>query len=329
MTAQQSWARLKSVTELHGAAHVLVGSQQMPDEPDDGDEPLDPITVVNRLQMAAGLSEQFRDLALGFLAKKARKDTQLAAYDTEYKIESHEVAHLRVTEHAAVRDLLAKLPDSGNAPTLDPNGEALKRLRFYALKVKTPDNRVITLISPLSRNKELTQRNAVIATFSGQRFEALEDTSLVFEPTFAAVAFESYLFIFKQGAFERLFDQGAELEEIARETLEEIKAHVPIANFDAFSTDSLGHLNKLRKLRNIKLRGYIQDITIASVQASIDEFGADTIRVAIVTEAGVQKLQYDPEAPWALLELLEDRFVKSTMTGRHYAANSKRDLDAP
>lgn len=325
MTAGGSWNQFKAIDGLANEIHVLVGSQRPPAA---DDEAADPITVINRLQMSAALGREFRDMVLRFIGKKDRAEIQLSAYDGEYKQESHEVTHVRIADHDSVQEVLGRLPDDGNAPTLAPDAEALRKLRFYAVQCQTPNGTPLTFISPMSRNKELTQRNAVVATFTGNRFEALEDTSLVFEPTFAAVAFEGYLFIFKQGAFERLFDQESQLVQIAQETLDEIAEHVPIANFDAFSADSLNQLNKLRKLRNIKLRGYVHDITIESVRASIEEFGADQIRVQIVTEGGVEKLAYDHGQPWALLELLEDRFVKSTMTGRHYAANSKRDLDA-
>ncbi len=163
----------------------------------------------------------------------------------------------------------------------------------------------------------------ITAHLVGNRFEQIEDVSFVFDPEFQVISYEGYLFIFQQYGFETLFQFYEELRVSADKALTRIEKLVPIANLKAFRQDVEDNVVKARKLLNIVRSPYLASLELDKIRTTIRDYGST---VQIVEEDGKEKLKYDPSAPWALLELLDDQYVKSPMTDRKYAANSKREI---
>ena len=80
---------------------------------------------------------------------------------------------------------------------------------------------------------------------------------------------------------------------------------------------------KLAKLKNISQRPYLASLTVAKLKDVIDEF---SLPIKTVTEKKVQKLVFDPGDKWAILKLLDEDFLKSSLTGNKYEATGKRSL---
>ena len=49
------------------------------------------------------------------------------------------------------------------------------------------------------------------------------------------------------------------------------------------------------------------------------------LHILVVEINGKKMLQLDPHYPWDILKLLNDDYLKSIMTGQHYAVDGKRD----
>jgi hypothetical protein len=56
------------------------------------------------------------------------------------------------------------------------------------------------------------------------------------------------------------------IRRVAKETLDTIRATVPVQNFDDFARDCEAHLAKLEKLRNIAAKPYWGKITIEDIR---------------------------------------------------------------
>ena len=74
------------------------------------------------------------------------------------------------------------------------------------------------------------------------------------------------------------------------------------------------------------LHAALDELTFAAFARRAAEETAAGLDVQVVKKDGKEKLLYDRKKPWALLQLLEDQFVKSTTTDKKYAANSKREI---
>ena len=73
---------------------------------------------------------------------------------------------------------------------------------------------------------------------------------------------------------------------------------------------------------SIARRPYVADITLADCEAVIREF---ELPIEIVKIAGVKKLRFEPDLDkrWFIVKLLDDDFLRSSLTKAKYETNSK------
>jgi len=67
----------------------------------------------------------------------------------------------------------------------------------------------------------------------------------------------------------------------------------------------------------------MQQVTIDDLKKTIQNFN---LKVEVVNVDGAEKLVFDPKNRWAILNLLDDAYLGSSMTGIKYEANSKRPV---
>ncbi len=277
-------------------------------------------------QLSMSLATEFKGTVLEFLAEKKDlyeiRELVLIPYEAQYTPESHEVTWVKISEHEEVRRFLEGIPDPTEADVFDSSEDSLGELNFFSVSV-FDGNKLIQFFRSFSPTKRLVSKQGILAKVQGRRFDKIEEASLVFERGYQVAVFDGFVFIFKQSGFERLFQFYAELASGAGETLAQIQDIVPIANFDEFRVDAMGHPYKLRKLRNISQSTYLSALQMRKLKETIREYA---LPIDVVEEGGVEKLRYDRDHPWAILQLLEDQFVKSPTTGKKYAANSKREI---
>jgi hypothetical protein len=112
------------------------------------------------------------------------------------------------------------------------------------------------------------------------------------------------------------------LLESAKEILKTIKTHVPISNFNDFAKDCEGHVLKLAKLNNIAQKPYLMRLTMVDIRKTIKNF---SLNVQVAKIGGKEMLVYDDSDKWGILNLLDDYYLMSEMTGAKYDVNSKRE----
>ena len=128
------------------------------------------------------------------------------------------------------------------------------------------------------------------------------------------------IFIVNRSNFEHIFRYEDLLRESADASIDAIVEAVPIANLDAFRVTCHGHLIKLKKLRNIAQKGYLGEVTPDILKTTIDEFELEIE----INDQG--ELVFENSDPWAILRLLDDAYLGSSMTGIKYETNSKKEI---
>jgi hypothetical protein len=131
------------------------------------------------------------------------------------------------------------------------------------------------------------------------------------------------MFIFSKDKFQKIFQFFEKLLESANATLKDIEAQVPIANFRAFEESCQGHVQKLAKLMSIAQKPYFRSLSMSRMKRVIKEFN---LGIKISRVDGKNSLVFDNSDKWAILHLLDDYYLDSSMTGLKYGANSKRIL---
>jgi hypothetical protein len=291
-----------------------------------------------RLVVSDGLAESFRTLLNGKLdglrGRIARGTTRLIEHEPGYKPDPrNEVAWASTEDVPFLAAVLDELPAPGvDVPPYTGDEEhLLPEMSFFVLDGETGDGDDVRAFSRITKSKEVTRgplKGKVPARMVGDRFEALEETTLVFEPRFFAIEHQAYLYVLNQHYVEQAFGYIDRIRDVAEETLDTIDEKVPIDNVDEFRQAALRHPNKIRKLRNIHNKAYLDGLSVDQIEEAVfSRVDPDTVGVGVTGEGDERALVYDPDHPWALLTLLEDKLVEGLLSQEVQEANSTRPLE--
>ena len=274
------------------------------------------------LNITVDLSNQFKELTISYLEKYRRKDFRIIEFSGGYKPDFHEIESLKKEDFESIT-LIESIFNQDEVTFVDiEDVQFLKNLRFYFLTIKH-NNETTIFFRKYGHSKELSRSKNIIARMIGDRYERLTEPTFQFDDKFDAVLTKNYLYVFNKSNFQEMFKFYDLLRETARNSLDKIKAAIPIANFSEFESSCLNHVHKLTKLRNIANKPYLDTVTIGDVRAIIDKFN---LQIDIVIDSGIEKLQYDKNKQWEILNLLDDAYLSSDLTSLNYEVNSKREL---
>ncbi len=251
--------------------------------------------------------------------QQQRGNLLVREFDHEYNSAPHEIEYIDTTDNPVVD--LVDVPTPAHIPLIG-DGDVdvfVDSVRFNVLILSAGPNRIV-LFRRYGPNKELSRSNKLITLLLGDRLESVGEPTFQFDPNFDMLLYRDHLFIRNRTNFEYILRYYDQLEATAQESLEAIGETVPIANFDEFSQSCLGHLQKLKKLRNIARKPYLAQITVDNIRDTIENYHLDVE----LNENG--ELVFDPADRWGILQLLDDAYLGSEMTGLRYETNSKREL---
>ena len=150
--------------------------------------------------------------------------------------------------------------------------------------------------------KELLRSKNLIVRLLGEQLERVEEPTFQFSPTIDAFSDDDEMFVVNRSNFEHIFRYEALLRASANESIDAIHDTVPIANLNAFRATCHGHLLKLKKLRNISQKGYLGDLTLEILQATITRY---ELNIEINDQG---EFVFETADPWAILKLLDDSY---------------------
>lgn len=283
-----------------------------------------------RIGMHNHLGERFRMVAQRALAEisklQANGDLELVAYDAGHKPDSHQLAWIVANEAQPVVDHLGALPSPGDAPEFDGNEGFVSGLHHYAIILEGGAQGTLQFLRKCSPKIQLSRSRFVAALFANGTYSKADDRTLLFDDKADCIIAGGRVFIRNVHNFQTIFKYHADLERVARESLETIKTAVQIRNFEVFAVSCMTHVNKLAKLRNIATKPYLQHVTMKDIKRTIKQFNLTSVRV--VKRDGEEVLEYDEVDQWVVLKLLDDDYLGSVMTKHKYIVNSKHLLGA-
>lgn len=134
--------------------------------------------------------------------------------------------------------------------------------------------------------------------------------------------FDGFVVIFAKRSFEELFELGDKFKKESKEVLDEInKTEVKISNWDDFKEKCCDNINMMRKLSNIKAKGYHKNITFAMVKKMKKDYN---LRFKI-DEQNKSILYEEYKDIWDILALFDDDLLKSDLTKKKYEVSSKKE----
>jgi len=281
-----------------------------------------------RLLLSAKVTETFRSVAGYTLAhyKKEHGDSNLVlrSYAVESKPESHEVEYMDLSTYSSIVEQISPLSALADVEVFQADEDFISGLRFYVIEVQPRSGDPVYFFRLYTPKKMLGRSRFFAVVFRQGIYDRVIDPAFLFDYHVDCVSYSGMMFIFKKENFHEMFRFFEMIRRIAEETLDTLRATVPIQNFDDFARDCEGHLAKLVKLKNIAAKPYWGKITIEDIKKVIEK---NNLPVQITRTNAGEMLVYDPSDKWMLLKLLDDDYLWSLMTDQGYEATSKRELE--
>ena len=283
--------------------------------------------ICQRAEITDDVADTFRgvahDVIQGIVQPVESGDVQIRDYDAAVAPLGWEIERLDATAYEQVASQLKRLNDVSALPIFNADDDFVSHLKFYSVTVRADGNPPVHFIRQFSPKSELDRSRWFGLFFNAGTYNRVTEKTFLFDENIDCVAVGSEILILKKNAFQQVFRFYDLIRVKGTESLAAVESLNMIANFAEFSASCEGHMQKLAKLNSIVRKGYLSSITLEQVKAVIEKLGLD---VQITKVNGQEQLQFDSSDRWVLLKLLDDDYYQSTMTGRNYEANSKRDL---
>ncbi len=195
----------------------------------------------------------------------------------------------------------------------------LKRIKGIIVRVTHPDLKPFYVIKALSAANILKGVGAWL--ISGNKFDALDGGAALRIPADSQLLIvDDELYVFNQSKLERLFGYNAKKNAIADKKVRQIEANFKLSFADdltlqAMVKESKPLINKLQKI----------DPSIINQQQLLDH--ADEMGLELMTDDDGAIIIMDNKDLSMFVNLLNDDYVESALTGNRYEIKSKRLLN--
>lgn len=281
-----------------------------------------------RLLLSTELTETFRSVAAYTIAQYKKEYSSgnlvLRKYTVASKPESYEVEYLNVSTYESIMEQINPLAALADVEVFEADEKFISGLRFYVIAVQPPGGDPIYFFRTYTPKKMLGRSRLFAVMFRHGIYDKVIEPAFLFDQHIDCISHSGLMFIFKKENFYEIFRFFETIRRIAKETLDTIRATVPIQNFDDFARDCEGHLAKLEKLRNIAAKPYWGSITVENIKKVIEK---NNLSVQVVQTSDGEQLVYNPADKWVLLKLLDDDYLWSLMTEQSYEVTGKRELE--
>jgi len=268
-------------------------------------KPLFLYDLVNFVTMGAGTGLSVRDFELSDgeentllrtdLEKVGRAETLLHLIEKE----RHDIVEFSQEEHEfkRIKGIIARFTHKD-----DP------KKAFYAIKA-------------VSQGQVLN--GATSWEFRDGKFGAFQaDVGLKMPADNQVLIIDSDIFVFDQGKFEKLFNYDYKKQALADQKVEEIIKHFKLSFPDGLDLQSLVRerkkiVNKLQKM----------DIGAVTQEQAIDY--ADTMQLELMTDDAGAIIIMDGNDLDTFVNLINEDYITSEITGKRYEIKSKKLLDDP
>ncbi|NJK64309.1 MAG: DUF4868 domain-containing protein [Synechococcaceae cyanobacterium SM2_3_1] len=266
------------------------------------------------------MAAEFKGFARNQILHIEKRKSEFLAFTGGYKPEAYEIEYIEV-EGSILHGIISAIPPDIAIPLIGDLDKFVNDVRFYMV-ILTDDHERAIFFRKFTRNRELLRSKYLIVQQIGDKYCRLETPLFQFDQTFDAIYFKGILLSLNKTNFQHIFRYYDLLAKVAEQSLNEIQAKVPIANFDDFAASCRSHPQKLGKLSEILKKPYLASITMKDIKKVIKQF---EMPVEIIKENNEEKIVFQKKQPWIILHLLDDAYLGSVMTGIKYEVNSKKE----
>lgn len=243
--------------------------------------------------------------------------------DPIYKSDPDELEWQRTSELAPVVYATDKLKNlSALAPFDDGDEKYKRRLIYWAVVLTANDGRKAFFFRSFTASAEIKRKKGAALVSRQGSFSRVEDSIFLFDDSVDCFVFGDFVYVIRKRDFRRIFEQIAAVLRRAKRAARDLHVKVPIANSGEFER-ACGRDSRLAdKVLAVRNRDYFSQLSYTMLRPVIDEFklGIETRNVA-----GKKHLVFrtEPDHRFRILKLVDDDYLRSSMTKRRYEVNSK------
>ncbi len=247
----------------------------------------------------------------------------LRKLDPIYKPDNDEVEWERLSAVVAVRSALAQLSNLSALAPFDTNDEGFKkRLLYWTVVLTGADGRKAYFFRTFSAAAELKRKRGAALTSSNGTFTKVDEAIFVFDDQLDVFVFDDYIYVLRKRDYRRIFDQLAQVLRRARRAAAALGKLIPIANQADFEAACASDQRMADKILSIQSRPYFSQLSLAKLQPVIQQFN---LTIPTDSGSGQTKVIFKsaPKDRFAILRLVDDDYLQSSMTNEQYEVNSK------
>ena len=278
-----------------------------------------------RAMSLAGNAEQF----FRKIIKTAVQDNLTAStwtlkkLDPIYKPEPGEVEFETTTAIAPIVYATTQLSNMSALAPFNPSDEKYKRrLRYWAVVLTAPDGTKAYFFRSFTASAELKRKKGAAFINRSGSFTVVDDEIFIFDEEIDCFVFDGYVYVLRKRDFRRIFDQIAAVLAKAKAAALDLHRKVPIANFGEFEAACSSDSRLADKLLAIRGRDYFNRLSYQMLQPVIAQFQL-TIPTKTVNGATQLVFESKPATRFQILRLVDDDYLRSSMTNHDYEVNSK------
>lgn len=261
------------------------------------------------------------------------KTWKLRAFSPVYKTDKEDLEWLRVDDVPAVKNAVERAGQLSSAQPFDPADDGYKkRLRFWAMDMNVVDPSSsdlarVTFFRAFSASSELTRKSGAALVLRGGAFTKVEDAVFIFDEQVDCFVAGGYVFVNRKANYRRIFDQTQAIFRRAKRAARAFVNQVPVSNAQDFIDACASDSRLADKVLSAQSRDYFSTLTYEKLQPVIDEFGLG-IPSKDVEDTPHLVFQSAPAERFRILKLIDDDYLRSSMTDERYEVNSKTEPPA-
>ena len=249
--------------------------------------------------------------------------------DPLYKPDPEEIEWQHVSVLAPVAYAIDKLDNLSTVGPFDGSDEAYKRrLSYWAAVLTGADGRKAYFFRSFTAAAELKRKRGAALVSRQGTFNVVKESIFVFDDQIDCFVFGDYVYVIRKRDFRRIFDQLNAVLRRAKRAARDLHAKVPIANFGDFEQACATDSRLADKILAVRQRDYFDQLGYAMLEPVIAEFSLNIPTTEVDGETQFV-FRTEPDQRFRILKLVDDDYLRSSMTNHRYEVNSKTDPPTP
>ena len=278
-----------------------------------------------RAMSLAGSAEQFFRDVVDTQVRAPLSDSAwtLKQLQPTYKPDPDEVEWEDASKIDEVVYATTKLANISALGPFDPSDEEYKRrLSYWAVVLTDGQGKQAFFFRSFTAAAELKRKRGIALINRSGSFTRVDDAIFLIDDDLDCFVFDGFIYVLRKRDFRRIFDQIAAVLKKAKVAAGELHQRVPIANFADFEKACSSDSRLADKLLSVRGRDYFSQLNYQMLQPVINQFN---LTIPTRTMNGQTQLVFEPEPAgrFRILKLVDDDYLRSSMTGHGYEANSK------